>query len=349
MGLIDKLFLSGVWTPSLVRGANVSGSSLTSAQASGTGEEISDTYTLTVSARSGGTGTITIATGSPNNPYSGRVAAGLNFNGTTQYTNVIPGVTLVFATAGANGNTSLVTIGNPYGAFDASSGSAGTPVGEVKHKVTNDGASSVTGAKAKLLTQAIWTRIVNKLFNYVVPFAIGATEKTTGGGSNQVTAYAMTVSGIAGSGPTKTADLNVDGVVLGAASILDLTTGSSVSGTGLKAITPAYPYRIQSGPLTGLEFAIDSAVVNSDEANVLIFNSRYIQIAPDVTGVAGTYGTADVDLTESGQATGVITAAGEAYYWTRFLVPTSANNESNPYPAKVALTGSQSTSAGWGS
>jgi hypothetical protein len=346
MGLKDQLFISGVWTTAAVRGANVSGTPLTSAVPSGTGEEIPDVYTLTVSVRVGGTGTVTVSCNSKNNPYDTDVHTGVNFDGATQYKNIVPGATLVFAVAGANGNTATITIGDPYGEFDASGVGAGTPTTGVRHRILNDGTSNVTGAKAKLLTQAVLVRRTNKVFEYIKPFASGATEKTVGGGSNQVAPYALLVNSVAGSGPSKTCNLNVDGVVLGAASVLDLTTGSSVSGTGLKA-SGTYPYRIQSGPLSGLEFSIDPGVVNSDTANVLIFTSRYTQIAPDASGVAGTYGTADVDLTESGQATGVITPSGVAYFWVRFLVPATANNESNPYPAKVAVTASLSTAAGW--
>lgn len=347
MALKDQLFLSGVWTDAAVRGANTSGTALASATPSGTGEEISDVYTLTVSNRVGGTGDIAVEAASSNNPYDGASFVGVNFNGSTQYSNIVPGAILVFAASGANGNTATVTLGNPYGEFDASGVGAGTPTTGVRHRVLNDGASDVASAKARLLTQAIMVKMVNTVFNYIKPFASGATEKTAGGGSNRIMPYVLTISGVSGSGASKVATLSVDGVALGAGSLLDLTTGSSVSGTGIKAISPAYPYRVQTGPLSGFEFALDAGVANSDEANILIFNSRYTQIAPDVAGVAGTYGTSDVDLTESGESTGVITAAGEAFFWTRFLVPASANNESNPYPAKIALSASQSTAAGW--
>lgn len=347
MALKDQLFISGVWTDAAVRGTNVSGTVLTSASPSGTGEEISDVYTLTVSNRTGGTGDITVSTNSSNNPYDGATFTGVNFNSSTQYENIVPGVIIVLSSSAANGNTATVTQGDPYGSFDASGGGAGTPTSGVRHRVLNDGASDVTGAKARLLTQAIQVRITNKVFNYIKSFATGATEKTAGGGSNRIMPYALTISGVSGSGASKVATLSVDGVALGAGALLDLTTGSSVSGTGIKAISPAYPYRVQTGPLSGFEFALDAGVANGDEANILIFNSRYVQIAPDVAGVAGTYGTSDVDLTESGESTGVITGSGVAYFWVRYLVPSSANNESNPYPSKVALAASQSTAAGW--
>ena len=347
MALKDQLFIGGVWTDTDTFGENITGTPLVSANLGATGEEIADVYTLTVSARAGGTGTVTVAC-SANNPFNGRVVTGVAFDDTTEYDNIVPGVVIIFDNAGANGNTAEVTVGSPYGSFDASGAGAGVPTAGVRHRVLNDGASAVANAQAQLLTQAIQVGMINRVFSSINPFADGATEKVAGGGSDRVMPYVLTISDISGSGATKVATLSVDGAALGAASLFDLTAGVAVSGTGIKAVTPAYPYRVITGPLTGMEFALDAGVANLDEANVMIFTSRYVQIAPDVAGVEGTYDVTPVELTEVGQAAGVITATtGVAYFWARFLVPQSANNESNPYPCNIALSGSQSTSAGW--
>lgn len=347
MALKDKILISAVWTDSSVRHTNTGGTMLTSSADNGTGEALADEYTLTASAVAGGTGTITVGTQSPNNPYKARVVTGVALDGATIYKNIIPGVNLVFSATTANGNASSVFVGVYLGTFDAFGGGAGVPSAGTRHQVENTGTGAVSNGVAKLLTQAVLYKKTGTVFNYTRPFADGATEKTAGGGSNRVMPYALSIAGVAGAGGAKTANLLVDGVVLGAASILDLSTGASVSGTGLKAIAPAYAYRIQTGPLTGLEFALDATCADGDVANVLIFPSRYVQIAPDVAGAAGTYGTANVTLTEAGQAAGVIQPAGVAYYWTRILVPSGASSESNPYPANVALSGTETGAAGW--
>lgn len=348
MALRDKIYVGGSWVLTDILGANITGTPITSAVLDGTGEQIADNYTLTVSSRSGGTGTVTVGA-SANNPFNGRVVTGVNFDGTTPYTEIIPGTTLIFASAGANGNSATVKIGSPYGSFDASGVGAGVPTSGVKHQVLNDGASAVANAMARLLPQAIQVAITNDPLDSIGPFAIGATEKVAGGGSSRVMPYALTISGVSGSGPSKIATLSIDGTPFGSASLFDLTAGASCSGTGIKAISPGYLYSVITGPLTGLIFALSAGVANGDKANVLIFPSRYIQTAPDISGAEGTYGVADVDLTETGQATGVITASGVAYFWVRFLVPAAANNESNPYPCNIAIAASESTSAGWGS
>lgn len=346
MSLIDQLYLGGVWTDSDVRASNTSGTAVLSAVLAGTGEELADDYTLVVSGRAGGTGTVTIST-SANNPFNGKVVTGLNFDGTTIYDTVIPGVNLVFDSSGANANTSIISVGYAYGSFDASGVGAGVPTAGVKHRVHNDGTSDVNEAVATLLTQSIQVKITGLALDRVGPFADGATEKTAGGGSDRVMPYALTISGISGSGGAKVATLAIDGVTFGADTLLDLSAGTTSDGVGLKAIGSGNPYRVVDGPLTGLEFSIDPACANSDKANIMIFPSRYVQIAQDISGVEGTYGTSDVILTETGEASGVITAGGVADYWVRFLVPSSANNESNPYPCDIALSASLSTSAGW--
>lgn len=348
MSLKDQLFISGVWTDSDVRGSNTAGTPIISAVKGQTGESISDTYILTISVRTGGTATVTVTVPTDSsNPYHGRVVTLVPMDDTTPVSNIIPGTIIVFDNAAANGNTASITIGDPYGSFDASGIDAGVPTTGVRHRVHNTGTAEVSNAAAKLLDMAIQVKKIGKVFDFISPYADGAIEKIAGGGSNQTKPYVLTISSISGSGPTKIANLSVDTVLFGAASILDITSGLNVSGTGLKALGSTYPYTVISGNLSGLTFSIDPACANSDAANVLIFPSRYVQTTEDISGVEGTYGTADVTLTEAGQDDGVITPSGVAYYWARFVVPASANNESNPYPCNIALSASQSTAAGW--
>lgn len=344
--LVDKLFISGSWVAVAAILQNVTGTPLVSAIANEDGEPISDLYTLTVSARSGGTCTITVTTGSFTNPYNGLVFTMQPCDDTTELNHLVPGATIVLDNAAANGNVATVQLGSPYGSFNSSGVDAGIPTTGVRHKVTNTGGSSSANCAIKHLVQAIMVDITNRPFTSIKSFAPSATEKTAGGGSDRVMPYALTISSVSGAGPTQIATVKVDGANTGSI-LLDVTTGATVSGIGLKALGD-YPYKFLSGPLQDLEFVISDTVANGDKANVLIFNSRYIQTAEDISGSASTYGTADVSLTESGQASGVITPSGDAYFWTRFLVPSLSSNESNPYPCNLAITASESTGAGWG-
>lgn len=347
MALRDQTLITAVWTDSLVRMTNDAGTPLVSAVDNASGEAIPDTYSLAISAVAGGTCTVTVNTAFPNNPYKGRVVTGVPIDGVTVVKSVIPGVSLVLSNTAVNANAATVRVGINAGTFDAFGIGAGTPSAGERHQVVNDGTGAVANALAGLRTQAIQVKKVGTVFDYVRPFAQGATEKIAGGGSNRISPYTFTISNVAGAGVAKTADIAVAGVVIGVADILDLSTGAQVGPTGLKAIAPGYGYRFTAGPLTGLEFALSSTCASGDAANVMVFSPRYIQIAPDNAGVAGAWGVVDVVLTQAGQAAGVIQPVGVAYYWTRVLVPAGASSESNPYPGNVALSGTETGAANW--
>lgn len=347
MALVDKLFVSGTWQNTNARVVNGTGTPVTSVAETGSGELIADEYSLTVSAVSGGTCTVTVATSSPNNPYNGRVVINVPIDGITPSIYVIPGISLLMAVGAANGNTAVVFAGKFLGLFDSSGVDAGVPSVGLRHQVTNNSSGIAADVKARLLTQAVAVKKTGFVCQYVRQFAPGATEKTAGGGSSQTRPYVLKVVNVTGAGSGKTADLQVDGVTLAADSVTDLTTGTNQAGTALKAVNPGYGYRIILGPLSGLEFALHPSCAENDTQNILIFPSRFIQIAPDVAGSAGTYGPSDVVLTEAGQSAGVITGGGVAYYWVRVLVPLNAVAESNPHPAGVVLEANEASAAGW--
>lgn len=348
MALRDQIWNGAAWVDSALRTANLVGALLAAAAESATGEALADEYTLTLSAVAGGTGTVTVQTLSPNNPYNGRQALGVALNGATTYKNIVPGVTLTFTAGQVNGAQSRVYVGQYLGTFDAFGAGAGVPSASTRHRVYNDGAGAVSVSVAQLLTQAVMYKQIGNALLYVEPFADGATEKLLPG-STRTQPYNLTVANVAGAGAGKTADLRIDGALFGAASILDIATGAMTDSNALKAIAGGYRYRVVAGPLTGLEFSLDAACANGDESNVLIFPSRYVQIAPDDgAGGPGAWGTADVVLTQEGQAPGVVQPGGEAFYHTRILVPIASGAESNPHPANVALSGTAATPANWG-
>lgn len=347
MALIDESFLDGNWETTNVRIVNESNEVLFSAEFLGTGEEIPDEYNLKVSGYSAGVGVVTVATASAANPYNGNIVSGVQFDDTTEYFNIIPGLKLIFSDASGNGSEDTVYLGVYHGTFDASGPGAGTPSEGIRHRVTNDGDTPVSDSVVRLLNQAVQVKKTGTVFAFVSPFAEGSTEKTAGGGSDRTMPYVITVDNEAGSDSSKTVDLLLDGVEFGTDSIQDISTGSLSDSTGLKAISPEYSYAVVDGPLTGLVFAIHEDTTDGDTANVLIFPPRFTQIAADVSGTEGTYGTGDVELTESGELAGVISDGGYAYYWARYLVPVSAVNESNPHPMNIAIEASVAQGAGW--
>lgn len=350
--LDDQLFISGAWVSSAVRFTNTSGTPLASVADGATGEALADVYTLAISSVGGGTCTVTVTTASPNNPYGNppRVVSGVAIDGVTQYRNIVPGVLLVFSNTAANGNTAQVSAGLYLGPFDAFGSGAGVPSAETRHRVVNNGTGPVSNAQAALKTHAVLVKKVGLALISVKPFADGAAEKEAGGGSTQTMPYALTLSGTAGSGGAKTTNLSVDGVLVPAGQLADLNaSGAAVSGTGVKAVAGQSYRFLAPHVLQGLEFSIDPACADGDTANVLIFPARHVQIAREVGGAADAadWGTDPVTLTQAGQSAGVIQMAGEAFYWTRVVVPPGASAQKNPEPMDVSLSATETGSAGW--
>lgn len=348
--LKDQIFIGAAWVDAEARLTNSSGTPLVSATPNGDGRLIADDYLLSFAAVVAGvSANVSVVTTSPNNPYKTAAPKAILLDGVTLHKDIIPGVSLVFSAQGTftNAWTATVNVGTFDGTYDAFGGGAGVPSAGTRHRVLNNGTGAVSAAKARLIPIAKWVKKVGTVFSGIKPFAEGATEKQAGGGSQRVTPYVISISAVAGAGAAKTCTVSVDGVAFPAGSLRDLGTGVLQDGTLVKALAPGNFYRVVTGPLTGLEFAIDAAVANGDSANVLVFQSRFVQTAPDNAGAAGAYGTGDVNLTEAGQAAGTILPGGTAFYWKRILVPSGANAESNPYPTDVALTGTETGQAGW--
>lgn len=344
--LVDQINIPDDYDPQILRWSNTVGTPLASVELTDqfTGQLIAGVYTVEIT----GAGNLSVTADSPNNPYTNNFA-GASFDGTTSYSIVLPGLDIVFGAGAVVGNIAVINVGVDLGTVSADGVGTGIPSDGVQHAVYNDGAATVSDARARVLTQAIHISVgglSSKLLSRVGSFAEDAVEKTAGGGSDRIMPYILSIANILGSGPTKTVDLYLDGVIFGVGTIRDRLTGDLVSGVGLKAIDEQ-SYYIVSGPLQSLTFNISPLCVDSNTARILIFYNRYLEIAPDLGDVAGEYGSDDVTLTQSGQADGQINPAGTAYYWARILVPGDANHESNPYPANVALTGTELSGAGW--
>ncbi len=344
MSLVDQILVNTTWVNTNTRWANSVGTPIVSALYVEDGSAISDEFTLFFSSVVAGTSaTATLSTKSANNPYNGRSKT-VTLDGTTPSTDLIPGLTLVFSASGSFTSSwvSLIKLGEYFGSYSPGD----SPAGE-RHAALNSGSGRVTNAVASLRNVAVMVKITGKALAGIRRFAVGSTEKTTTVNSQLHTMpYALTIANTTGSGSSKVADLLIDGATLAAGAVLDLQTNTTSASTALKALS-TYFYRITSGPLTGLEFAIDAACANADKANVLIFPPRFLQIAPDVAGVAGTYGTSDVVLTQAGQAAGVILSGAQGFYWVQLNIPYSASAQSNPYPSNLALVGNETFAAGF--
>lgn len=363
--LVDEFYESATWKTTNARFSNVVGTML---DVTTLLEDvpyfeagiIPDTYTFVASASSGSGATrqctLTITTASKNNPVNGKVATNV-IVGTPyddSWYDLIPGVVQLYFDGTANdGDTFIVSIGRFQGTFEAGGVTAGVGSTGTRHKVTNNGTVDVVQCKARVLPQITYMVKTGHVLYSAKNFAEGATEKLdplTG----QLLPYVMSISGVTGTGSTRTCNILLDGVLFPAGSLKDLTANTVVSGTGIKCPHVASdadvrPYKVLTGPLMGMEFAISEQSVNGDFMNIIVSGAKYAQLAPDLTGTEGEYGTADVDLTESGQTVGTITPSGVAYYWSRILVPEGSSGLGNPALVSICLEGNESEpgSANW--
>lgn len=343
-GLVTKIEetpLSGTFVDSSCRLTNQTGTPVVSATANGDGGAIAGVYSLTFDASDPGVdATVKVNADSVNNPNIDQTGKTVLLDGTTAYHNIIRGVDIVFDDDAGflNTWTAQIKVGLSFGAAQAFGASAGIPGTSRKVRVENTGSENASNCLAELVNIVKHWAKVGTIFARVFPFAEAATEKLTDG---QVSPYAITVDNVTGSGAGKTMDVLFDGSPLSVINLTDSTTGTS---EGLNVVDR---YRITGGNLEDVEFILSEDATDSDTANILIFSTRFMQIAPDESGSPGTFGTADVDLTETGESAGTITAGGFADFHVRILVTDGGNSLSNPYPLDVRVSGEVSSSADW--
>lgn len=341
---IEEVAGSSTFVDMATRKTNTSGTPLVSATANDDGRAIADTYALTFTSVVASTSaTVKTLPGFGKNPYLDQTGVSVLLDGTTVYDNIIGGVDLVFSASGSFSGTwtAQVRVGLSFGELNAFAPDAGVPTDSRRIQVTNTGADVGSSCKARLITVAKRFATIGTVFERTRPFAESATETQESDG--KITALVATVANVAGSGSSKTMDLSIDGDLI---TCVNLTTLETVESTDLNVTDY---YEISDGDLESLVFILSEDAVNGDTERILIFEPRFTQIAPDLSGAPGTWGTSDVDLTETGQSTGGITASGLAYFHTRLIVPESGNTKSNPYPCNVALEGSDAGGAGWSS
>lgn len=345
---IEEVSGSDVWVASAARNVPVTGTPLVSATANEDGSAIADNYTLTFeNVDPGVSADVHVACDSPNNPHSTEAANSPKFgtvytvdlDGVTEYDNIVPSATVIFSDdVGFLDNWEAeLRVGRYAGQFQAFNNGVPVPGTGRRHRVENTGIGPGTNCKAQLVTLAVLYTKVGTVFEFISPFAEDAAEKQTDG---KTAPYAVTVENKAGVGAAITADIKFDGALVNVADEDGNVTTS-------EDLTVVNTYTVDDGDLEGLAFRLSQLILNTATANVLIFENLHTQIAPDIAGAAGTYGTDDVVLTEDGEDDGTITAGGFAYYWERTLVVQGANSISNPRPGSVRLYGEASEAAGW--
>lgn len=342
---IEETSGSNVWVDMRSRFTNSTGTPLVSAVANESGQAIAGNYIVTFEdVTPGDVATVSVQTSSPDNPYKTseeRPAVEVQLDGETVYRNIIGGVGLIFNDDEDFDETwqFQIRIGYSFGPVAAFGSSAGQATDPRKIRVRNDdeeeAAQNVRAVLSKHVKHFLKTGIV---FEKVYDFASGATERNTSG---QIQPYAVTVENKTGTGSGITADIKFDSELV---NVRDQDGNESTS----EDLTVVDVYTIADGDLEGVVFQLSQSILNTATANILIFNSRFTQIAPDVGGAPGDWGTADVFITSEGEDEGVIAADSFSFYHVRLLAPDGSTSKSNPYICDVQILAETSDSAGWG-
>lgn len=333
----------------------------------GSGREIGDQYTLTASAvvlGSPNTCTITVTTASTLGPYDA-VYTGVVCDGATTRNDIVPGVVLTFTGSGslANGWASvvyvglwagLITAGNPAGSRLSWATGIGTPgTGSVspgaesfiaKILMTNTGATVLTGCTMALYPRA---KLVQKsgarAFNSVQVVNSSPTEHVS---STQIQPINFTFANLDTAATPDEIDVVMDGV--SAFDVLEVDSGTALTSTQLK-MDSATRYQItEAGAYClGMIFTLATTATNTSAENVLIFNVRHVEIALDVAGSPGTWGTSALTLTQSGEPSGNINPAGAVAVWLRIDTSSLASNKQNPFPGDFFIEYNDTGEADW--
>lgn len=333
----------------------------------GSGRELGDVYTLTASAVVLGapnTCTITVTTDSDKGPYNGAVWTGVVCDGATARLDIVPGVSIVFSSSGslANGWASkvyvgiwagLLTAGNPGGTRLSWATGVGTPgVGAVspgdegfiaKLQIYNTGATVLTGCTLALHPRA--KPVLKSGARAFASFQVVNDTPAEHVTATQTVPINFTFANLDTAATPDEIDVFMDGATF---DVVEVDTGTPLTSTQLKMDgTTRYQIAEAGSYCEGAIFVLASTATNSSEENVLVFNVRHVEIALDVAGTPGTWGTTDLALTQSGEPSGNINPAGACNVWVRLDTSSLSSNKQNPFPADLFVEYNDTGEADW--
>lgn len=301
---------------------NVSGTPLVSGTFGAAGQEIADTYDLTFTSAGGVT--VDVDCGSPLKNPNQATGVAVVADGVTVNWNVILGVGLVISAGVATGNEARVTVGAYMTAgglvtdvlnVGTTEGGSSSPSVQIAAVVA--GASDASEVSVRPLPGFYFTPYNARSFVALIDnhSSVGR-EVLAPSGTLTIT---FTNWGDAGGGKKK-ADVMVGGQLAILGAIFDNATRYEYgSGNGYVDATD----RLRGLALVLVDTTADptamtvSLVVDGDHA-------AYAELAEDLSGAPGTFASAPLTLTESGQGAGIITSGAAAYFWFRWNLPAAA-------------------------
>lgn len=283
------------------------------------GEAIAGAYTVAAT----GASTVNVTCEDPKNEHVG-TGITVTADDATVNKNVVPGVGIVFSSSLASGWTAKVSVGALMDGAGATSRRLN--VGTVQ--------SGTTSTQRQIAARNVGTNDSSDTYVYALPgmFVDGVDVadwvlivRPHSSTSRHALAtpgdYVLTFSDFqTGSPDTCDVYVNKDGGGANKA-IEDAKMDGTVYEHGVSGYIDAGDY------LPGMAFAFTNDPGDPTSKTFTIYvreSDDWCELAPDVTGAPGTWQAPPLQLTESGESTGVITASGHALFWMRMDVPGAA-------------------------
>jgi len=306
-----------------VRYENTIGTPITSATYVGDGRAMADDYTLVFTVS--GSATVTVACQSKN-PWYNLGGLPVTCDGATVNYDIIPGVAMVFSASTVTGWTAKVGIGELMATdgtgtarFDFGIVQNGTITTGFRVALVNVGGDDASASYVVALpgikgSGANYSTFITSIDNH----SSDARHKMAVTGTYAIT-FTNWADGTGDAAGYKVADVNVDGNLCITAAIFD---GSTVyeygSGNG---------YDDGNDYLKGMQItlALTTSDPTSSTIDVEVTDGwQWLEFAADSSGTPGTYSSADLTITESGESSGTITAGGTGFLWAHLNVPSAA-------------------------
>ncbi len=306
-----------------LRYVNTTAAPIVSATWLDSGLGIADVYTLTVLSKVGSAASVKVECNAKN-PYQSLGGVSCVADGATVNKTLVPGVGIVLSATCDVGHVAKLSIGADmdltgvvtdvldFGVVQAGLSTTGA-------RVACENIGDAPAQQTKLYSLPglyYYGTSYDTLMASIKPHTDPARHKLAAQGTLVITFANWGTDGATG---RKKADVLVGGNTAIVGALFDGATAYQY-GAG-NGYDDAHDY------LAGLSLVLALTTADPSAATITLKVAdgwSMVQFAPDVGGVAGTYANQDLDLTESGQATGTITAGHAAFFWVRVTVPGAA-------------------------
>jgi hypothetical protein len=306
-----------------LRYVNTTATPIVSATWLDSGCAIADVYTLTVLSKVGTAAVIKVEC-NVKNPYQNLTGVSCVADGTTVNKTIVPGVGIVLSGTCDVGHVAKMSVGADMDlagvvtdVLDFGVVQAGVSTTGVRIACENIGdAAAQQTMMYSLPGLYFFGTAFDTLIASIKPHTDTARHKLASAGTLAITFANWTTDGVTGK---KKADVLVGGATA--------IVGALFDGTSVYQYGSGNGYVDAADLLAGLSLVLANTTVDPSTTTITLKVAdgwNWVQFASDTSGSPGVYSNQDLNLTESGQATGTITPGHAGFFWVRWSPPSAA-------------------------